>query len=442
MGTLLRKLLGQDGSDSQSLPAVARRHNFCVDIPAATQSAGGLAGSLQGEAFLPGQSYFSIRLVGMQLAADSNLLSDFLPLCTCFLRYTYASEKQELPFIVGYEQLRKVLGDNVTRPGGRHIDFRDIYICRNIPFMADGVEMYTALSRVSDSSLVRGMLDLLAVAVGEFGGATGKIVVNTGRSLLDPLGKLIGAEGVNVRFGTYDGSALERSGYRIFGGSDFPYDMEKLQVIDNRLFLTQDDGTVQPVDNTDYLILALEYHRTLVSDPASIMGTIANMSFHKNWKTVLEGMRSKNDTAAQEAMGKLCMEVALSPELTPEDHLTVMSGYHKMYSAYREQFNLLRGPTESLSTILSGIRRTQSPAVNNLLTEVRNTIENRIASPGVAVKSLQSPALDLNDETFIISLIQARESLDLDKHDTASIMQAKQLLTSAVLGNSLGLSPD
>ncbi|MGN6456419.1 MAG: hypothetical protein ACTHLV_09470, partial [Achromobacter mucicolens] len=71
------KTAGGDGAGAL-LPTVPAGRNFYAQIePPAGNTA--VAAGLDGAAFVPGQCYFSVRLVEMRLCEAGNYLSQFLP---------------------------------------------------------------------------------------------------------------------------------------------------------------------------------------------------------------------------------------------------------------------------------------------------------------------------------------------------------------------------
>src|SRR5258708_2224336 len=123
MPNFMGRLFGiGNGPDSPITPGHIRRRNFSGDIKAVDAASDPLFEALKGDTFEPEESYFSVRLVEMRLAQGSNYVANFLPMCTCFLRYTYANEKRDVPFIVGYEMIRAALGDNAATKGAQNVE--------------------------------------------------------------------------------------------------------------------------------------------------------------------------------------------------------------------------------------------------------------------------------------------------------------------------------
>lgn len=346
------KAAGGDGAGAL-LPTVPAGRNFYAQIePPAGNPA--LAAGLDGAAFVPGQCYFSVRLVEMRLCEAGNYLSQFLPLCTFFLRYGADGVRREIPYIVGYDLIQQALGAAAPDAGARRVAFRDVYVARNVPYASDGLEMYAALCRFADSSLSRGILDFVSTAVTMLGGPVGGAIVKTGESLLTPLAKLFGTDGVSVRFGVYDGDALRRSGYRVLAGADSQDKLAGLQLVDGVLHRQQGAGKPEPVNDVDYLVLAFEQRATLGTD---MFAAATTLPFHHLWKDVSKALIGNDATAASAAYQSLLIAVAESPLLIDADRFALLTAYAAQRGAWEaasERSGLrTRGGGKSLATAMT-----------------------------------------------------------------------------------------
>ncbi|ADP13624.1 hypothetical protein AXYL_00264 [Achromobacter xylosoxidans A8] len=324
---MLRKIgdLGTSADGVGALMAtVPAGRNFYAEIdPPPGGAAAGEAG-LNGEAFIPGQCYFSVRMVEMRLTDAGNYIAAFLPLCAFFLRYTEAGAQREIPYVVGYDAIQQAMGAAAPQSGAGRVVFRDVYIARNVPYNSDGLEMFAALCRFSDSSLTRGILDFVATTVSMFGGAVGGAVVKAGEGLLKPLSKLFGTDGVSIRFGVFDGLALRRSGYRVLAGTDSQDRLQGLQLVDGVLHRQNGSGGLEPVNDVDYLVLAFEQRATLGED---MFSAAAALPFHRKWTETTTALLSDNAVAARAAFQSLAVDIAGSPLLIERDRFALLAAY-------------------------------------------------------------------------------------------------------------------
>ncbi|MEN4921005.1 hypothetical protein ABE485_20210 [Achromobacter spanius] len=362
------------------LPSVPAGRNFYAEIEPPPGGGPALAAGLDGSSFVPGQCYFSVRVVEMRLSQAGNYLSEFLPLCTFFLRYGVAGAKREIPYIVGYDLIQQALGAAAPEAGASRVAFRDVYVARNVPYASEGLEMYAALCRFADSSFSRGILDFVSTAVTMLGGPAGGAIVKTGESLLKPLAKLFGADGVSVRFGVFDGDALRRSGYRVLAGADSQDKLAGLQLVDGVLHRQGAAGKLEPVNDVDYLVVAFEHRATLGAD---MFAAATALPFHHLWKDVSTALIGNNAAAAQAAYQSLLIAVAESPLLIDADRFALLTAYaaqRGVWEAASEQSGLkTRGGVKSLATAMTD--RVNARAKTDPVAELLRTARKQLAAP-------------------------------------------------------------
>jgi hypothetical protein len=214
---------------------------------------------MKGDIFSPEKSYFSVRVVEMRLAEAGRYFLEFIPMCSCFLRYTYGRAQRTVPFVLGSEVISANLGKDVPKNAARNIQFRDAFIVRNVPVKADNLLMYCALCRITDSDFARGLLDLLSDTAASVGGPAVGAIAKTGVDLTKRLGSLLGADGVETRFGMLNGNALDRSGYFVFAGAPSA-DLKAGELVmrEGQLVRQQAGQPATPIDDIDYVVIGLE----------------------------------------------------------------------------------------------------------------------------------------------------------------------------------------
>lgn len=319
---------------------ISASRNFYAEIPS-TSTAGCTEPGLTGEEFLPGECYFSVRLVEMRLAQKTNFIFDFLPLCLFFLRYNEAGYQREIPYIVGHDLIKSTLGAQTSLSGANRVHFQDVYIARNIPFNAGGVEMFAALCRLSDSTVTRGILDFVATTLSILGGPTSGAILTAGKGVLEPIGKLFGADGVDLRFGTFHGNVLRRSGYRILAASDTQNKLHDVQLIDGVLHRVRSHGTKETVDDVDYVVLAFEHQPTLGKN---IFNAATALPFHKKWREVTSAIAVQDKVTAKALFKSLILEVDGSPLLTEMDRFALIAAYQVEKERRMASGNISRAP--------------------------------------------------------------------------------------------------
>jgi hypothetical protein len=357
MVSLMGKLLPQPDSRLGGVNRHTSLRNFSGDLTASGEEDDLAFERVAGTRFIPEHSYFSIRIVEMRLAEWSNYVASFLPMCSCFVRYPYGDTKREVPFIVGYDMIRNELGKDAPKSGGQRVEFNNIYIVENAPVKAGAVEMYVALCRIADSSFTRGMLDLLADAVGMVGGPAAGIIARTGTGLTNRLMTILGADGVDTRFGMFNGSALTKSGYRVFAGANSnKLKVDELQMKRGQLF-HQPSGAIAPttIDDIDYLVVGFEYQKSLVNENFE---ATSHPAFSEGWQKILQKLGDHDKLGAENALNQLFLKIAASPDLVAADRLAVVMAYSDLFKDWKrelmpEKTDVLRGSSgPNLSTRL------------------------------------------------------------------------------------------
>jgi hypothetical protein len=440
MASFFGRLFGSgDPTDSPTVSGRLRRRFYSGDISPTDEQADTLYEAVKGDKFIPEQSYFSVRIVEMRLAQAGNYISNFLPMCCCFLRYTHGDAERQVPFIVGYDMIRAGLGKDAPESGAQNVEFKNIYVVRNAPVKPDGLTMYAALCRVADSSFARGMLDLLADAAGAIGGPAAGTIARTGTDMAKRLGGLLGAEGVSTRFGVLDGNALRSSCYRVFAGADSAtLGAEDLHMERSQLIRVSDDGTRSTIDDADYLVVALEFRSTLV---ASAFGGSSNLSFHSFWEPVRRKLLSGDIDGADEDYKKLTLQIASSPDLTEADRLDIL----RTYRAQAEQWKTNAAQLASLKAAREGDITTRlMDLADNRMRPLPRAVADLLKSTSALIDSQRNRKISadaaLSPEALIGTARLMRDTLEREKMDTSpeTLAHASAQLLSAALSTPLG----
>lgn len=440
---MLRKI-GDLGSSADGVGAlmatVPTGRNYYAEIDPPPGGAAPGEHGLSGEAFVPGQCYFSVRMVEMRLTDAGNYIATFLPLCAFFLRYTEAGAQREIPYVVGYDAIQQAMGAAAPQSGAGRVVFRDVYIARNVPYNSDGLEMFAALCRFSDSSLTRSILDFVATTVSMFGGAVGGAVVKAGEGLLKPLSKLFGTDGVSIRFGIFDGLALRRSGYRVLAGADSQDKLQGLQLVDGVLHRQGGSGGLEPVNDVDYLVLAFEQRPTLGDD---MFSAAAALPFHRKWTETTTAMLSDNAVAARAAFQSLAVDIAGSPLLIERDRFALLAAYSSEREKWRARKKSLKSAAGDSAgqNIASAVADRHKAAATSRSPAAEPLDAARRLLAKAAAAGAGKPAAAQADASLALAFSSLLDSLEPGAHGKAgaapaALSGASREMLSAILGET------
>jgi hypothetical protein len=406
------------------------------------ESVAGNGGTVGGEQFLPERSYFSVRVVEMRLAEAGRYFTEFVPMCSCFLRYTYGRSQRNLPFVLGSETLSAGLGKDVPKRGAQRIQFRDVYVVRNVPMKADNLMIYSALCRFADSGFARGLLDLLSDTAGAVGGPAVGAIAHSAVDLTTRLGSLLGATGVETRFGILNGSALDFSGYRIFAGvPSAEFKGDDLAVRDGQLVRRDSNGSNMTIDDADYLVLSLEHRKTLVDES---FGQISILPFHARWDEVRRKLLLEDAEGAKQVFRRLLVEVAESPDVTEADRFALIASYRSAFdqwsNAGAQQGRVMAGvPSEALRFRLNkAVGQTKVRSVAAVLERTR------VSLAGSESKDSQIDKAAFRDDQWSLAFLGQRATAvaeaafqQVGEHESDQVFHAS---TDSLLALSLQLA--
>ncbi len=328
------------------LTAVKGVRNFSAKVPAAQIEGDPNFDRLKGDRFVPERSYFSVRIAEMRLAEVGRYGIDFVPMCSCFLKFTYGASQRTVPFVVGIDMISAALG-KVSPADAKNIRFEDLYIVRNVPVKADNLQMYSALCRIADSGFARSLINLFADTASTFAGPVAGAAIKGRVDLTGRLATLLGADGVHTRFGTVSGNALDVSGYRVHAGvAADALDGDDLTIRGGQLVgRRRKDGSISTIDDCDYIVVAIEHRATLVE---ADFGQVSILPFHQRWLECRARLLERDDAGAKAALTKLLVETAASPDVTEADRLGLIAAYRAAY----EQWS---GAAPGIAPLMGGV---------------------------------------------------------------------------------------
>ena len=112
-----------------------------------------------GDEFLPGGSYFGVRLAGLNLARARRFATKSLPLCVCLAEFGRPGAERSVPFSIGPDVIRQHLKSaGISDAAGADqawIEFRDLTVLRPTPVRIGNLSLFVGLYAVPGDEPVK-----------------------------------------------------------------------------------------------------------------------------------------------------------------------------------------------------------------------------------------------------------------------------------------------
>jgi hypothetical protein len=288
------------------------------------------AAALDGTAFEPEASYFSVRIVEMYLKNAGEYFRQFLPMAITLAEFSQGGQQRTLPFFLNNDKLREGLGSAGASLG--LIQMKDVYVLKHVPVNADGLSLFCGLFRMVHQDFAAALLDLLAEIGSKVGGPLSGQGVDIARAVYNRLGRIVGMKDVEFRFGSLDGSALSNgSGYRMIAGNiGNGGGTQAFSMLGGRLYRETQQGR-EEITDFDYCVVALERLGSRATE-----GLLTVLPLHKYWNEVSKHLAERRNDDAEAGFNKLQGEILLTPDLTESDRLVALALYQKKWAAVRD----------------------------------------------------------------------------------------------------------
>lgn len=324
---------------------------------------------VDGQAFVPGECYFSLRLAGLHLKDSRRFAQKVLPLCICLAEFRLVGKPQTVPFSLGPDTIRQRLQaahaavpqkDDELRSGW--VELRDIEIVRPRPVSLANLGTFIGLYAVPGDDVARTLLNVMGTISQAFGGTLAPPLA-IAEKVYAGFTALLGVNGVMPEVEALHGDMLRKSGYLLV--SNAPEDSPlkgKLFVSGGRLRKGEEPDSPLVTD-FDYCLLAVQWRETVVE-----ANSTAPDLFGMQWLEVVNAFDGP-EGAAWAAYRKLQRTIYGSTELIARDRDALLAGYLLEYDKAAREFGkaqgttgLTRGPvTENILSAVSGIPQLYKP---------------------------------------------------------------------------------
>jgi len=281
---------------------------------------------VDGSAFIPGVSYFGIRLSGLHMVDARRFATQQLPLCVCLAEFEHAGLRRTIPFSIGPDVIRQKLraagikDEDQARPAW--IELRDLTVVRPTPVNEANLSLYAGLFSVPGNDLVKTLLNV----VGTVGSALGQPMAGAGvkvaETVYNSFGSLLALNEVNQVAAALIGNVLTESGsgYLLIADVDAnTFDPRRGRVVAGRLHWPLDVNGGKPVVEFDHALLALEQYDTIIQKETGLAPAL--------FETLWTGARNAPREQSAAALTKLIDSIAGSPDVTENDRIALIGGY-------------------------------------------------------------------------------------------------------------------
>jgi hypothetical protein len=330
-------------------------------------------GLVDGQAFTPGECYFSLRLAGLHLQDSRRFAQKVLPLCICLAEFRLKGKPQTVPFSLGPDTIRQRLQSTQAaaplkedeKPHSGWVELRDIPILGPLPVSLANLETFIGLYAVPGDDVARTLLNVMGTISQAFSGALAPPFA-VAEKVYAGFTALLGVNGVAPEVEALHGDMLQRSGYLLV--SNAPEDSTakgNLFVSGGRL--RRSEAPHSPVvTEFDYCLLAVQRRETVVETSSTAPDLFGNQ-----WLEVVDSFDGP-EGASQRAFKRLQRTIYGSAELIARDRDALLAGYlveydkaARIFGTPQETGSLTRGPVmENVLSAVSGI-----PQLYKLLAE-------------------------------------------------------------------------
>jgi hypothetical protein len=289
-----------------------------------------------GDPFVPGGSYFGIRLAGLNLARAKRFATQILPLGVCLAEFGRPGAELSIPFSIGPDVIRQRLRNAGISDAGEAdkawIEFRDLTVLRPTPVRSGNLSLFVGLYAVPGDDLVKTLLNVM----GDLGGALGisglAPAIKTAETVYGGFGALLGLNTLQPLVEALNGRALlgTGSGYLVVG--NVPEDtLEQRNLFVKEGALRHVDGRL--VTDFDYCLIAVEHHSSIVEEANELAPDL----FEEPAQEVQKTLDDRDQAGYARALDDLIGRIQRSTELIETDKDRLVSGYFVLFEKRAKQ---------------------------------------------------------------------------------------------------------
>jgi hypothetical protein len=289
-----------------------------------------------GDKFLPGASYFGIRLAGLNLAQARRFATKILPLGVCLTEFGRPGAELCLPFSIGPDVIRKRLKNVGISDAGEAdkawIELRDLNVLRPTPVRNGNLSLFVGLYAVPGDDLVKTLLNVMGDLGGSLGAAGLVPAIKTAETVYGGLGTLLGLNTLQPLVEALSGRALlgTGSGYLIVAN------VPENTVEGRNLFVKEGalrDAGGKLVTDFDYCLVAIEHYSSIVEEATDLAPDL----FEEDAQRVQKCLDDRDQAGYERAIDLLIGRIQASTELIETDKDRLVPGYVSLFEKRARQ---------------------------------------------------------------------------------------------------------
>jgi hypothetical protein len=315
-----------------------------------------------GREIVPNQSYFTVVLNELYLAAGRQLWTTYDPMVLATVDYVYNGQAAAIPVVIGPGMIKK--SSNQQLPHGLVIN--DIVVAGPHPYRGGKVTITVLLYRIKHTDHARGLLKF-AENVSRAVGVPADIntLQKIGSALIDGVDELLKLkdnEPVAGHMFTIDGNTRRgfRTGYAVLI-SDNEAQLSKLQVNAGRLETRNGAGS-SPYREADYVLYSVTER--------SKRGEVATLPFYPLLDQSIQAALANDDESwkrAKAALLSLYGQMVSSPDLISTEVESLSDEFTRRVLAARER-------AKAISALSPGERRHETQEREALIKQMNSRV--------------------------------------------------------------------
>jgi hypothetical protein len=299
-------------------------------------------------AFLPGKTYFEIRLSQMYLQYDREWWRTFIPLGSILTEFIFAGRLRTVPFVVGPDLLE--IAPHITKDS--RVEYQNIRVAGPYPYAGDQLQLFAGLFRVETGNWAKRALSMLEALAKAFDTTKLTSYVNIAAPLTDSLQGILGMQEVELRLGIERAYAqpTDQNTSGVLPRETLQPTFEVLLrlpakdvteiarrnfwVRDGRLFHGANEGALREFRDADFLLLHII--------PLATRDDYTTFDFHKNdWLKVEDHLANGREKEAWERFRLLAANLSQCEDLIWPHRAALLAQYRSWFMERQQIYRSL-----------------------------------------------------------------------------------------------------